>query len=218
MSSNFVKSFFFPISISRNIQKLQKERRFDVIHFIGTSIIASKRLSKLGIPMFATIESYPTLCPKGDRFYRGKEECKFVCSPWKFFRCQLYSGEIGKMKNKWYMRYNPLFLAYVYIYFSRLRRSLNYCTLVSISEYVKKILEMHNKPSVVIPNIVDFSKFNLSRSKIVSTNSKNENSDGNNVNYSNNKEDFPKLRILYLGSLTRYKGPHILLEAIKGLK
>src|SRR3989344_2128544 len=136
--SNFVRSTLFPLSVVNEIKKLKAAKSIDIIHFIGTSIIAAPKIKKLEIPLFATIESYPTLCPKGDRMYHGKEECKIKCSFPEFVPCLQKSPEIGKMNNKWYLRYNPLFLLYNYRFYKKLNCALGYCKLVAISKYVQE--------------------------------------------------------------------------------
>ena len=187
---NFKRSFF---SVDKEVKRLYAKVNFDGIHLFGTAIISAKKLSKLNVPIFATIESYPTLCPKGDRMYLGKRECKHICSFSKFAFCQQKSSEIGKMKNKWYLKYNPLFLFYVYWHYKKLNNSLQYCKLIAISKYVSNILLQHTKESTIVPNFIEEDKFDFKPIK--------------------NKK--PKL--IYLGSLTRFKGPHILLKAIEGL-
>ena len=174
----------------------------DVIHFIGTSIIAAPTLKSLHKPLFATIESYPALCPKGDRWFHGKEECKIVCSLRKFASCQKDSNEIGKMKNKWYFKYNPFLLAYTYNYYKKLNKALSYCHLISISKYVQQLLLQQNHQSTVIPNILDVKPFLVAKKKIQERSAEKKNT---------------KTKILYLGSLIKSKGPQILLEASKGI-
>jgi glycosyltransferase involved in cell wall biosynthesis len=193
IKDNFKRSISFPKSTVIAVKKLVKLIKPDIIHFIGTSIIASKELSELKIPLVATIESYPALCPKGDRIFQNKKECRHVCSFPKFISCQQKSKEIGKMQNKFYLKYNPVFHGYVYTYFSQLRNGLQYCNLIAISNYISKVLLQHGHESIVISNMLEISKFkvkNKTRKKPV---------------------------ILYLGSLIKSKGPHILLQAVKGL-
>lgn len=194
--SNLTRSFLFPRSVEKEVLKLHRHKKFTHLHFIGTSILAAAKLQKLKIPLCATIESYPTLCPKGDRIYHGKQECKMVCTLSKFVRCQQKSSEIGKMINKWYFKYNPLFLLYVYRYYKKLNRSLLFCHLFAISIYVHKVLQQHGVESIVIPNALTPTAFQQQESK-------------------NRKTE--KKRILYLGSLTKFKGPHLLLKALSGL-
>ena len=184
--NNLKRSFIFPNSVVKETRKLAK--KYDLIHFIGTSIIAAPKIKH---NLFATIESYPCLCPKGDRIFHGKKECKIRCSLSKFLACQFNSNEIGKMKNKFYLKYNPLFLLYVYSYHKKLNKSLKYCRLIAISKYLQKVLLQHQQPSKVLPNIIEMTKLPKQTNKI------------------------PK--VVYLGALIRSKGPHLLLQAIKGL-
>lgn len=197
--SNIVRRLLFPFSVKKETERLVSEIDPDVIHFIGTSIIAAPRLRYLNKPLFATIESYPALCPKGDRWYHGKEECKIRCNLKEFFSCQQDSDEIGKMKNKWYLKYNLFFLAYTYHYYKKLNLALASCTLISISRYMQQLLLQHNYQSTVIPNILDVNQFSPVEKKI------------------NAEKKDKKVKILYLGSLLRSKGPQILLEALKGV-
>jgi len=199
LMENVKRSFVFPKSVENEVKKILKQQKIDVIHFIGTSIIAAPGLKNCGVPLFATIESYPTLCPKGDRIFHGKSECKIQCSFTKFLSCQAESPEIGKMKNEWYFKYNALTLSYIYNYYKRLNDSLQYCNLVSISEYVQDLLSQQGHDSTVIPNALPVEKFKRAWKKI-------ENKPRNN-----------KTKILYLGSLIRSKGPQLLLDAVEGL-
>src|SRR3989344_2355451 len=211
---NFKRSFLFPKSVVSEVLKLCRVQHIDIIHFQGSSIIAAPNLKKLKIPLAATIESYPALCPKGDRMYRGKEPCNLVCSPKKFFFCQNQSSEIGKICNRFYLRHNPLFLGYVYSYYRKLNSALSHCHLLAISSYVQKVLKLHGLESVVIPNIINrqaFEEHEKNKKHLFKT---------NNFSQTNNSKPLNepgRLKILYLGSLTRYKGPQVLLKAIQGL-
>ena len=202
--NNLKRSLVFPSSIVRETIKLQRKHKFDRIHFMGTSIIAAKELRKLKVPLFATIESYPALCPKGDRMYCGEKECKQVCSWSKFIFCQLHSSEIGKTRNSWYLKYNPLSWRYIYNSYKKLNHSLKYCRLIAISEYVQKVLLQHKHQSVVIPNIIDFEMFKQIKSKWK-------------VKPFSQRTKSNKIKIIYLGSLTKYKGPQVLIKAINGI-
>ena len=105
--NNFKRSYSYPRSIIKQVKRISQKKTFDAIHLTGSSIISAKKLKILKIPLFATIESYPSLCPKGDRIYHNKTECKQKCTFPKFIFCQLRSTEIGKMKNRWFLKYNP---------------------------------------------------------------------------------------------------------------
>lgn len=178
---NLKRSYSFPKSIVKEAKKID----YDIIHFIGTSIIAAKVKGR----KVATIESFPCLCPKGDMIYKGRQECKYDCTFSRFISCQAKSSEIGKMQNKWYLRYNPVFLIYVYRYYSRLRKGMKKCNIIAISEYIRNLIKT-KKQIQVIPNALDVAKYNVKGKKG---------------------------KIVYLGSLTKFKGPQVLIEALKGL-
>ena len=139
---NFTRSFSLPQSIVKEAIKLSNKIEFDTIHFIGVSIIAAPKLRKLNIPLVSTIESYVTLCPKGDRIYYGRN-VEGMCSFIDFFMAQRKSSEIGKMKNKWYLKYNPLFLTYVYRRYRKLNNSLKSTRLIAISKHMQTLLQKH---------------------------------------------------------------------------
>ena len=191
---NFKRSWYFPKSVKIVTPKIVSKFKPDIIHLTGASLIAAPQLSKLQIPLVATIESYPSLCPKGDRIYHGQEECQTRCSFRKFSDCQKKSSEIGKMKNSIYLKYNPLFKRYIYNHYQKLNSALRYCHLIAVSKYVQELLVRHGLNSEVIPNFVnlnEYSKFKRPKNN--------------------------KLKILYAGSLTRFKGPQTLLKAIMGI-
>ncbi|MFH1642895.1 MAG: glycosyltransferase family 4 protein [Nanoarchaeota archaeon] len=190
ITGNFFRSYFFPKSVKKEIIKLKKKIDFDIVHFIGTSIIAAELCNKLKLKCVATIESYITLCPKGNLIYKGEKICSQDCNFCKFVSCQLKSEEIGKIRNRFYLKYCPFFLIYIYNHYRKLNKSLKKCSLISISSFIEKRLGFESN---VIPNIIEVDKFYYKKPK--------------------NK----KINILYLGSLTRYKGPQILLKAAKGL-
>jgi glycosyltransferase involved in cell wall biosynthesis len=191
--SNWIRGFFFPRSVTKEIRKITKEIDIDIIHFIGQSIIASDICSSIKKRCVATIESYIALCPKGDLLYKGKHVCYRNCNFHSFVSCLISSNEIGKLRNRFYLRFNPLLWLYIYLHNRRLKSALKNCRLIAISGFVKKRLASLGLDSTVIPNIVETGRF-----------------------YSKESSD-KKIKIIYLGSLTVYKGPQILLEAAKGL-
>lgn len=195
VKNNYIRLIKFPQSVIKEVKNLSKQLKPEIIHFVGISVIAANELKDLKIPLVATVESYPALCPKGDRIYHGKKECKTVCSFRKFISCQANSDEIGKTKNNFYLKYNPLFLSYIYSFYSRLNSSLKYSHLIAISSYIQKVLQQHGLTSTVIPNILPINHFKL--------------------NPKEGKNKKPK--ILYMGSLIKSKGPQVLLQAIRGI-
>jgi glycosyltransferase involved in cell wall biosynthesis len=202
-SNNLKRYHTFPKSLTPEIRTLAEEIKPNLIHFIGTSIIAAQSIKHdpitKNIPLFATIESYPTLCPKGDRIYQGKQECKEICTYKKFTSCQRNSTEIGKMQNKIYLKYNPLFHHYLYQHYRKLNQNLKHCHLIAISKYIQTLLEQQSLQSIVIPNSINQTSFQISK------------------NTENKKIKNNRPHLLYVGSLTTFKGPQIILKAIKGL-
>ena len=196
LMSNLKRSIHLERSVIQEVTSLIQSKTIDLIHFTGISIIAAPHLKKLGKPLFATIESYPALCPKGDRLYHGNSECTISCTLFKFITCQHNSSEIGKMKNKIYLKKNPLFLSYAYHHYQKLKKALPHCQLIAISSYVQTLLQKQGVSSTVIPNSLDLTPFLKSeKNKRVTKNS--------------------KIKILYLGSFLKSKGLHILLEALQ---
>ncbi len=192
---NFQRRFFFPHSLVREAIALITEKSPDIVHCIGTSIIAAPEIKKYCRTLFATVESYPALCPKGDRLYHGTGECKTICTLKKFLPCQKDSAEIGKMENKWYFKYNPLFLWLVYRQYQQLNNALFSCRLVAISSYVQSLLQHHALKSVVVPNAFDAAPFSAT--------------------CKTSKNSIPV--VIYVGALLRSKGPQVLVEALKGI-
>ncbi len=199
ITNNLIRSLLFPLSVTSEVKKLCQENKIDVIHFIGSAIISVKKVKKIkraNTKLFATIESYPTLCPKGDRIYKNEKECNKTCTLPLFLKCQNKSSEIGKTKNSWYLKYNPFFHIYLYSYYKRLNNSLKHCKLISISNYVSDLLNKQGLASTVIPNAINIGDFNKN---------------------SKTKEQNENIKILYLGSLTKFKGPQVLVKALEGL-
>jgi glycosyltransferase involved in cell wall biosynthesis len=199
---NVTRLFSFPSSVAGEVDKLLRKKHFDIIHLIGSALIVAYSLRRCGISVVATVESYIALCPKGD-YICGNS---IALSHWGFFRfvkCVLQSDEIGKVRNVWYVKYNPLFFGLVYYRFLRMNQGLHYAKLIAISSFVQKRLRSYNLRSVVIPNFVDCDKFKHPIKK--------------NLHRYYKKRLSPKIKILYLGSLTRYKGIHVLLKAVCGL-
>jgi len=190
---NMFRSLIFPFSLKKKLKETINELNPDIVHLTGNTILAAKDIKKYySGKIFATIESYITLCPKGDLLYKGKTECKFYCNFSRFIQCFIKSDELGKMKNKFYLKYNPLFWIYLFSHHLRLRRSMNYVKPIAISTYVNNVIQRYSKKGKVLPNIINpFSK-TKTRSK--------------------------KLRILYLGSYNKFKGPQILIKALGGLQ
>ena len=184
---NLKRSLIFPRSVKKEIKNLDKKEKFDVIHFLNlTSITKIKKT-----PTIATTNNYTSLCPKANLFYKEKA----ICSGPNFIKCSnciANSQYFGKMKNRFYLKYNPLFWVYAYLSFKTKNKKLKSVTKhISVSNFIKSVLEKNDIPKVkVIPNIIEFN---------------------------NKEEDFDikekGLKITYIGSLEKIKGVDLLIKA-----
>lgn len=191
---NVKRGLFFERSVVSAVTGLVNTQRCDVIHLIGSALGCAGKLKKIvAAPLVATVESYIALCPKGD-FLCGRQVDVSRWSFWHFVRCLLRSDEIGKMKNHFYIKYNPLFWFLSYRRFAHLERNLRAVRLVAISRFVQDILKgQYGLDSIVVPNFIDGDMFQRKKMK-------NE-----------------KSVVAYLGALAEHKGPQVLLNAVVGL-
>jgi glycosyltransferase involved in cell wall biosynthesis len=192
-SGNVTRLFSLRKSIVQETLRLTREYHFDIIHLIGSTLEAAPELKKASIPIVATVESFVPLCPKGD-FMCGNTP---LVKPWSFGTfvvCLFRSQEIGKLRNRWYLAYNPLFWWMTYARFVRMKKALHSVHILAVSRFVQNLLnEFYGLASDVVPNFVDETFFGAQHKK----------------------KSLPL--ILYLGSLTQYKGAHVLLDAVKGM-
>ena len=195
---NVVRSLFFEASVFRGVEMLLKKQRFDVIHLIGSSLGCAERLRRLtAVPLAATVESYIALCPKGD-FLCGTSIDMSRWSFGTFVRCLLSSQEIGKMKNRFFLKYNPFFWLAGYSRFAHLERNLRFVSLIAVSRFVRDVLKKNNGlESAVVPNFIDIAAFRKPQLRSMAPNR--------------------KPVVVYLGALAEHKGPQVLLEAAVGL-
>jgi len=185
--SNIKRFLIFPISVLNNVPKFE----YDKLHFIGRSVLLSYYFKGNE----CTIENLMTTCPKSDRLYKNKKECPYVCNFPLFLKCQTKSNYIGKMKNWWFLKYNPLFLSLIWLNFKQLSGALRHCNIFTISRYMQRLLKLYGYESKIKPNIINKDLFFDKGSNKI-----------------NNKPLF-----VCLGSLIEYRGFHLLLLASKGL-
>jgi len=194
---NIQRSVVFPRSLLNAIHELLQKQPFDVIHFVGSTLQAAPSVRKLtSTPLVATVESFLALCPKGD-FLCGESVDVSKWSFLKFILCLLQSQEIGKLNNKWHLRYNPLFLVSAYRRFITMKKGLFSVHPIAISQFVQGLLEQfYGIQSTVVPNFIDVDSFQRVKPTLRTEH---------------------KPVVLYLGSLTKYKGALVLLQAVVGL-
>jgi glycosyltransferase involved in cell wall biosynthesis len=199
-ASNLRRALFFTRSVERELPRLDAEENFDVIHSLNiTSLVGVSRVRKaINKPCVAHINSPTPFCPRG-LFLKGDKECdEPSCDYASFKRCLKSYGSVSRMNTPAYLRYNPLFKYLVYRNYQKRKEALrNFERYIPISSFIKKLLVRGGIPegkAEVIPNIVETEKF-----------------------FNLLVEYHVVPRILYLGQYSEYKGPQILLSALKGL-
>ncbi len=190
--SNINRIIYFENSLKKELLKLSRKEDFDIIHCLNmTSLVAIDLKNTINSRFIAHINSPLVMCPKGDLIYKDKA-CPGFCSKKKFEKCILSSHDIGKLKNNFFIRHNPLvkgLMYYNYIKKIKWMKRFDYC--FAISNFLKDNLIKLNKNIEVVPNIVDVGRF---------------------LKIKGNKNK----RILFIGDYKLSKGPHILLEALSG--
>ncbi len=201
---NLARMMLFPKSMKEETMRLVQEgeksgKAFDAVHCMNmTSMVVAELKNELashGLPLTAHINSPLPICPKGDRMRYGKQ-CTVDCNVRYFTPCLLCSKYVGKVKNRWYFRFNPLFYAMIYLRYARLKKTLQkFDGLVAISDFMRRdFAHFVRRKIVVIPNIIPLSAFGKGERKAGK-----------------------KVRILYYGGLLESKGLSVLLDALRQL-
>lgn len=190
---NMSRFFMFERSIIKAVKVILARKRFDAVHLIGSALGAAGGISKIAdIKIFATIESYIAMCPKGD-FLCGNETETSRWSFGKFVKCLLASDEIGKV-NSAALKYNPLFWLLAYRRFTHLESNLKHAKLIAISKFVHNLLKKnYNLESEIVPNFVEVPE-----------------------KVRRKRTEAPI--VTYLGALAEHKGAKVLVTAAKGLR
>jgi len=197
--SNFKRAFLFPSSTKKELINLDKKESFDLIHCfnINSIIGTSQAKEKINKPIIMHINSLVLFCPLGTLMKRGKicnEKCTFL----KFLECFWKEKKISKIKKN-FLTLNPFFATYVYFRFKRRKNSLKKVDFfIAISNFMKNLLlreKISEEKIAVVPNPVELEKF---------------------LKLKPRKRKIPK--ILYLGAYEGFKGPQILLKALKEIK
>ena len=158
IKENIKRATIFNDSVKREVKRLDKIENFDVIHALNTTSILG--ISKIKFPkkkkLFATINGYHGLCPKNNLFYMEKEVCS-GCNPNKYIKCISKSKYIGKQIIKSYMKYNPLFLSYLYDNYLKKRQALNKFHIFSISDFITNFTKKYVKKSTKTYNLFEIN-------------------------------------------------------------
>lgn len=152
---NLKRKIIFPVSEKKELKKLEKEKGYDVIHFLNTTSIIDYRTTAKKI---ATINSYGNFCPKGNLFYKDREVCS-GCNFFKYMPCLISSEYSGKLKLKFYLKYNPLFWFISYINYKKRKKVLrDMDEFIIVSNFIKNLLigeDIKQEKIHKIPSIVD---------------------------------------------------------------
>ena len=151
---NIKRAIKLKSSINKQIEILDKQHNFDIIHYLNTTSMTGNKTKKTKI---ATINGYTNFCPKRNLYYKEKEVCH-GCSLTKVGPCIASSKKLGRVDNPNYIKYNPL--AWLLLYY-KYKRANNYLKnidyFIPISEFTKKQLLKNNikeEQTFIIPNIV----------------------------------------------------------------
>tara|TARA_Y100000310_G_scaffold342142_1_gene443975 strand:- start:21 stop:1238 length:1218 start_codon:yes stop_codon:yes gene_type:complete len=190
--SNITRSLIMPLSTKIQTKKLLKKENFDIIHYFNTGSALGNTKGKT----FVHINSPVFFCPKGTLMYKDKTQCDYKCTPARFLKCFLKSKEFLKMKNKWYLKYNPGMQLFLYLHYKkRLKKLKQFKNYIAVSEFMKEKLKDNNIPEnniKVISNIVNTKELQETNNEI------------------------PK--ILYIGAYVENKGLLLLLNSLKEIK
>ncbi|MBI4151166.1 glycosyltransferase family 4 protein [Candidatus Woesearchaeota archaeon] len=185
--------------IMRELPKLIADIKPDIVHAMNiTSMPGVAHVAQdIGIPAVAHINSPLAFDPKGTLLDNGKERQtpytfgSFVSS---FTRAK----EVGRIKNKWFLRWNPVVWTVLYRRWNAIRDSFAAFThFFPISTVMQEWLVKYGVPTVkttVLYNIIPLDAFAHEKTVMNKT---------------------PKL--LYLGGYARYKGLPIIIEALQGI-
>ncbi len=186
-------------SIKSELPKLIKEINPDVIQAMNiTSMTGVAQVAQsTGIKAIAHINSPLAFDPKATLLDGGKERQEpYTFS--SFIRSFISSREMGRLGNSWYLRCNPLIWALLYRRWAAIRNSFPaFAHFFPISTAMQDWLVKSGVPkekTTVLYNIIPLDTF---------------------AKLSPGKNSIPAM--LYIGGYVKYKGLHILIEALRGL-
>jgi glycosyltransferase involved in cell wall biosynthesis len=188
----------FPRSALHIIEEYCKRNPVDVIHLMNTTTLPLaprlRRITKAAIT--AHLNSAVMFCPKGDRMRYGKE-CRINCSWDEFVPCYRASRGLGKMRNKWWLRDNPLVWSSLFSRYRTFQTAMpSIDGWVAIGGDLVALLRQHGASTVtLLPNPVDMASL---------------------LDIPLPKASRP-LRVGFVGALTDAKGVRVLADAIEGL-
>lgn len=215
---NLKRYLFLERKLCRSIRALHQEHDFDIIHLIGRSVIVAPTIAALGPAVTTTVESYIALSPTGSAPSSpiAKTNAKALRKPAHPPACSFFTAskeiiaakELGKMRNHWWIRYNPVAHYLLWREYRSLNAALYHCDIIAISGYIKYVLAQQGLQSTRIPNLLP------ARAYVPTSSKKLPWSPGESSGTARRRV---RPIVLYLGSYTHYKGPQVLIEASAGL-
>ncbi len=194
---NLKRKIKFPVSEKKELKKLETEEKFNVIHFLNTASITNYITNAKRI---ATINSYGNFCPKGNLFYKDREVCS-GCNFFKYIPCLISSEYSGKLKLKFYLKYNPLFWFISYLNYKQRKNVLRSIDeFIVVSDFIGDLLVsggIEKERIHKIPSIVDI---------------------GDSKEEYNIKRKGDEIFVTYIGNLEKIKGVSLLINAFNEIK
>lgn len=142
--NNFKRITALSKSVKKHVKKLDKTNSFDVIHcYNGTTTVGVSKCGFNDKKIFATINSYIHLCPKGTLLKPDDKLCNGCRT---FSECNKCMGEtdiIGKFAVNSLVK-NVFFYRFLYAVYKQRKKSLYNIRLLARSIFIKKILELNN--------------------------------------------------------------------------
>ncbi|MCM2325654.1 MAG: glycosyltransferase family 4 protein, partial [Candidatus Woesearchaeota archaeon] len=188
---NIRRAFEFEKSLLIELEKLDTQEDYDIIHCMNTNSISAVK-SKLKKKYVMHVNGPVPFCPKGTLMHKDAKICHKECTRKTYLDCYMHSKIFGKMELNPVVKFNPLTIYFArkrYEDHQRLMREFDF--FMPISSFMKaKLLEMNLEDGKidVIYNVLDHEKFKMTK--------------GNGV--------------LYIGEYTKAKGAHIAFEALNG--
>ena len=186
--------------IVRELPKLIAEIKPDLVHAMNITSMpgVAKVAHEIGIPAVAHINSPLAFDPKGTLLDDGKErQAPYTFG--SFVSSFTHAKEVGRIKNKWFLRWNPIVWTVLYHRWNAIKHSFPAFThFFPISTAMQDWLVKYGvskQKTTVLYNIIPLDTFAKEKTFANKT---------------------PKL--LYLGGYARYKGLPVIIEALEGLK
>lgn len=189
--------FRLTASIVNELPKLAADIKPGIIHAMNITSMpgVAKVLPRLGIPGIAHINSPLAFDPKGT-LMDGTREATAPYKFWSFVRSFIGASAAGRVSNSVYLRWNPLVWVLLYHRWAAIRNSFSAFThffpiSTSMQDWLVKYGVLREKTTVIY-NLISLERF--SRRAV-------------------QKNKVPI--IAYLGGYARFKGLHMVLDALK---